>query len=64
MTIQELLSHCREEYVCIWLDNGHKETYKRNIFEDFSDIIPKNILDRKVCNFGIKDEFTINIWEY
>lgn len=64
MTIRELLNYYREECVYIWLDSGEQLNYKRNIFQDFDEVIPAEILDKKVCTFGIKDEFCINIWEY
>jgi len=64
MTIRELLKYYREECVCIWLNDGRKLNYERGFFDDFESIVPSDILDLKICGFGIKDDFCINIWEY
>lgn len=64
MTIGELLKYYREERVYIWLNGGEQLSYQINIFQDFDEVIPAEILDKKVCTFGTKDEFCINIWEY
>lgn len=63
MTIRELLIHYGDDKVRIWLSDNQILTFEKDFFEEFDDIIPANILDKKIYNFNIHDDHTINIWE-
>lgn len=63
MKVKDLLKHYNDDKVRVWLNDNQILTFERDFFEEFNDIIPVDILNKKICNFNIHDDHTINIWE-